>query len=40
MKFNPLAMMGNNPLFQVAENMCRERGTSIDEVLGRFGITR
>ena len=33
---------GKNPqqLMQVAENMCRERGTSIDEVLGRFGITR
>ena len=82
MRFNPLAMMGNNPIIQiinmaknggdpsqlinqainnhpqrqqihqivggknsqqlmhVAENMCRERGTSIDEVLRQFGITR
>ena len=82
MNFNPLAMMGNNPLIQilnmarnggdptqlinqainnhpqrqqiqhiiggkdpqqlmqVAQNMCRERGTSINEVLSRFGISR
>lgn len=82
MKFNPLAMMGNNPiarilsvvknggdpteaiqmavqnhpqrdqiqkivagksdhdLFRTAENMCQECGTTIDEVLGRFGIQR
>ena len=82
MNFNPLALMGNNPLIQilnmaknggdpsqlinqaisnhpqkqqiqqiiggkdppqlmqVAQNMCRERGTSIDEVLSRFGISR
>lgn len=82
MRFNPLAMMGNNPiakilnvvrnngdpsemiqqvvqshpqrdqiqqivkgksdrdLFSTAENMCRERGTSIDEVLAQFGIER
>lgn len=82
MSFNPLALMGNNPLIQilnmaknggdpsqlinqainnhpqrqqiqqiiggkdpqqlmrVAENMCRERGTSIDEVLKQFGISR
>lgn len=82
MNFNPLSLMGNNPiiqiinaarnggdpsglinqaisnhpqrqqiqqivggkspdqLMQVAENMCRERGTSIDEVLRSFGITR
>ena len=79
MNFNPLALMGNNPmaqlistmrsggnpdalvqqmlntnpqlkqivagktpdqLMQVAENMCKERGTSVDEVLQQFGITR
>lgn len=82
MSFNPLALMGNNPiiqilnmargggdpsalinqaiqnhpqrqqiqqivggkspeqLLQVAQNMCRERGTSIDEVLKQFGIER
>lgn len=82
MSFNPLALMGNNPLIQilnmarnggdpsrlinqainnhpqrqqiqqiiggkdpqqlmqVAQNMCRERGTSIDEVLKQFGISR
>lgn len=82
MRFNPLSMMGNNPLFQilnlarnggdpsqlinqaisnhpqrqqiqqivggktpqqlmqVAENMCRECGTSIDQVLAQFGIER
>ena len=82
MRFNPLAMMGNNPIakamnlmqnggdpsalvqemiqnhpqreqiqriisgkndkqiMQTAENMCRERGTSVDEVLARVGITR
>ena len=46
-------MLGNNPqlqqivagkspdqLMQVAENMCRERGTSVDAVLKQFGITR
>lgn len=27
-------------LFRTAENMCRECGTTIDEVLGRFGIQR
>lgn len=27
-------------LFHTAENMCRECGTSIDEVLARFGIER
>lgn len=82
MNFNPLAIIGNNPLIQilnmarnggdptqlinqainnhpqrqqiqqiiggkdpqqlmqVAQNMCRERGTSIDEVLKQFGISR
>lgn len=79
MRFDPTALMGNNPiiqlinvmrnggnpdamvqqilrnnpqaqqivagktpdqLMQTAENMCRECGTSIDEVLGKFGITR
>lgn len=82
MNFNPLGMMGNNPIIQilnaarsggdpsalinqaiqnhpqrqqiqqivggkspdqlikVAENMCRERGMSIDDVLKRFGISR
>ena len=82
MKFDPTALMGNNPLvglinavrsggnpnaivqqfvsnhpqrdqiqqivsgkspdqlMKVAENMCRERGTSIDEVLKQFGISR
>lgn len=79
MRFDPTALMGNNPLvqlintmrnggnpdalvqqllrnnpqaqqivagktpdqlMQVAENMCRERGTNIDEVLRQFGITR
>lgn len=82
MNFNPLALMGNNPIIQilnvargggdpsalinqaiqnhpqrqqiqqivggkspeqlmtVAQNMCRERGTNIDEVLGKLGITR
>ena len=79
MKFDPTALMGNNPvvqlintmrgggnpdalvqqmlgnnqqlqqivagkspdqLMQVAENMCRERGTSVDAVLKQFGITR
>lgn len=46
-------MLGNNPqlaqiasgktpqqLMKVAENMCRERGTSIDDVLKQFGISR
>ena len=27
-------------LMQVAENMCRERGTSVDAVLRQFGISR
>lgn len=82
MNFNPMALMGNNPIMQIintvrsggnpdamvqqiiqnhpqreqltqiiggktpdqlmktAENMCRECGTSIDEVLGKFGISR
>lgn len=82
MNFNPMAVLGNNPIIQIlnvargggdpsalidqaiqnhpqrqqiqqivggkspqqllqtAENMCRERGISIDQVLGRFGITR
>ena len=82
MNFNPLGLMGNNPLIQilnmarnggdptqlinqaisnhpqrqqiqriiggkdpqqlmqVAQNMCQERGTSIDEVLRQFGISR
>lgn len=79
MRFDPTALMGNNPMIQlinimrgggnpdalvqqllqnnpqaqqivagkspdqlmkVAENMCRERGTNIDEVLRKFGITR
>lgn len=79
MNFNPLALMGNNPvtqlistmrsggnpdalvqqmintnpqlkqivagktpdqLMQVAENMCRERGTTVDDVLKQYGITR
>lgn len=82
MKFNPTALMGNNPIVQLingvrkggdpdalvqqmldnhpqrdqiskiiggkngqeimstAENMCRERGVSIDEVLSRLGIER
>lgn len=79
MRFDPTALMGNNPAFQlinmmrgggnpdalvqhllssnpqlkqiaagkspdqlmqIAENMCKERGTSIDAVLKQFGITR
>lgn len=82
MNFNPLGLMGNNPiigivnamrnggnpndlinqairnhpqrdqlqqiiggkspdqLMQVAQNMCRERGTTIDDVLKQFGISR
>lgn len=79
MRFDPTALMGNNPLvqlintmrnggnpdalvqqllrnnpqaqqivagktpdqlMQVAENMCRECGTNVDEVLRQFGITR
>lgn len=82
MRFDPTALMGNNPIMQIintvrsggnpdamvqqiiqnhpqreqltqiiggktpdqlmktAENMCRECGTSIDEVLGKFGISR
>lgn len=33
---------GKSPhqIMQTAENMCRERGTSVDEVLARVGITR
>ena len=27
-------------IFRTAENMCRERGTSIDQVLAQFGIER
>lgn len=27
-------------LMRIAENMCKERGTNIDDVLKRFGITR
>ena len=27
-------------LMSIAENMCRERGTSVDEVLRQFGIER
>lgn len=82
MRFDPTALMGNNPIVQlinavrgggnpdalvqqildnhphrdqirqiiggkspdqlmsIAENMCKERGTNIDEVLRGFGITR
>ena len=82
MRFNPMAMMGNNPVMQlvnslknggnpndlvnsildnhpqrqqlmqiiggkspdqlmkVAENMCKERGTTIEEVLKSFGISK
>ena len=33
---------GKSPaqLMSIAENMCRERGTSIDDVLKQYGITR
>ena len=33
---------GKSPeqLMSIAENMCKERGTSIDAVLKQFGITR
>ena len=33
---------GKSPdqLMMIAENMCRERGTSIDAVLKQFGISR
>ena len=33
---------GKSPdqIMKTAENMCRERGTSIEEVLKQFGITR
>ena len=33
---------GKSPdqLMGIAENMCKERGTNIDEVLKSFGITR
>lgn len=33
---------GKSPdqLMSIAENMCKERGTSIDDVLKQFGITR
>lgn len=27
-------------LMSIAENMCRERGTSVDNVLRQFGISR
>ncbi len=27
-------------IMSVAENMCRERGTTVDAVLGSFGIER
>ena len=79
MRFNPTALMGNNPVVQlintmrnggspdalvkqmmsnnpqlqkiaggktpdqlmsIAENMCRERGTSVEAVLSGFGIER
>ena len=79
MRFDPTALMGNNPMVQminamrnganpdalmqqmlqsnpqlqqiaagktpeqimsIAQNMCKERGTNIDAVLGKFGITR
>ena len=82
MRFDPTALMGNNPmiqlintmrgggdptalvnqliqnhpqrdqlrqiiggktpeqLMQTAENMCRERGVSVDDILRRYGITR
>ena len=79
MRFDPTALMGNNPivqlintmknggnpdaivqqimqqnpqlqqiaagktpqqLMQTAENMCRERGVNMDDVLRSFGITR
>ena len=79
MRFDPTALMGNNPivqlintmknggnpdaivqqimqqnpqlqqiaagktpqqLMQTAENMCRERGVRMDDVLRSFGITR
>lgn len=78
MKFDPTALMGNNPMVQIinmmrgggdpnalmqqvikqnpqlhqiavgktpeqlmsiAQNMCRERGTNVNEVLKQFGIT-
>ncbi len=33
---------GKSPdqLMGIAENMCKERGTNIDDVLKQFGITR
>jgi len=33
---------GKSPdqLMSIAENMCRERGTSVDAVLKQFGINR
>ena len=31
---SPVQLMG------IAENMCKERGTNIDDVLKQFGITR
>lgn len=82
MRFNPTALMGNNPivqlinaacgggnpdmlvqqlisqhpqreqiqqiiggkspdqLMQIAQNMCRERGTTMEQVLQQFGISR
>lgn len=30
----------DHDLFRTAENMCRECGTSIDQVLAQFGIER
>lgn len=27
-------------IMSIAQNMCKERGTNIDAVLGKFGITR
>lgn len=27
-------------IYQTAQNMCRERGTSIEEVLKQFGLTK
>ena len=33
---------GKSPdqLMQIAQNMCRERGTTMDQVLQQFGISR
>lgn len=35
-----VAGKSDQDLFKTAENMCRECGTSIDEVLAQFGIER